>query len=193
LVEDTQIGLIINRIFSVSSLLIRLEVYLQAIAVWSDSPWAILVGYGPDFLDNSGDALLSEPLKTSAITGYVEGTLDSAWLSYLVEFGLPGFLLLCALFFSCIVRACRGLLCSKILDDSAYAVASLLGGLLFLAMAMSTQMLGYSKTSWLPLQLLVVASIGLRVWRMRAHVIYVSTPEKRTVQLKSDNLISRNT
>lgn len=162
LAASTQIDLIIDRLFSASSLFIRLEVFVQALAVWFSSLWAMLLGFGPDFLDSSGNPAYSDALKTSATTGYVEGTLDSAWLSYLIEFGLPGLLLLAALFAGGITKALRGLRCNPRFDERAFAEASLFGGLVFLVIAMTTQMLGYSKTSWLPLQLLVVARIGLR-------------------------------
>jgi hypothetical protein len=162
LAENTQIALIVDRLFSASSLLTRLEVYVQALAVWSASPWTVLLGYGADFLDSSGNAFFADPLKTSATTGYVEGTLDSAWLSYLVEFGLPGALLLAGLFARGLVNAVLGLRRSLRFDERAFAEASLFGGLVFLAIAMTTQMLGYTKTCWLPMQLLVVAAIGLR-------------------------------
>jgi uncharacterized membrane protein len=165
LAENTQIDLIVDRLFNASSLLIRLEVYVQALTVWSASPWTVLLGYGADFLDSSGNPLFADPLKTSAMTGHVEGTLDSAWLSYLVEFGLPGMLLLAGLFASGLANALRGVRRSPRFDERAFAEASLFGGLVFLAIAMTTQMLGYSKTSWLPLQLVVVAAIGLRARR----------------------------
>ena len=71
-------------------------------------------------------------------------------------------MLLLALFAGGLAKALRGLIQMARFDDHAYAQASLFGGLIFLAIAMTTQMLGYSKTSWLPLQLLVVAAIGLR-------------------------------
>lgn len=162
LAENAQIDLIFERLFSAGSLLTRLEVYLQAMEIWSSSAWTVLLGFGADFLDGSGNPAFADTLKTSATTGYVEGTLDSAWLSYMVELGLPALVLLLALFAGGLAKALRGLNQMARFDDHAYAQASLFGGLIFLAIAMTTQMLGYSKTSWLPLQLLVVAAIGLR-------------------------------
>jgi hypothetical protein len=157
-----QINLIIERLISASSFFLRLEVFSQALTLWSESLWTMLLGFGPDFLDNSGNPAYSILLKTSPITGYTEGTLDSAWLSYLIELGLPGLLLLAALFAGGIIKALRGLRSNPCFDERTFAEASLFGGLVFLVIAMTTQMLGYTKTSWLPLQLLVVAWIGLR-------------------------------
>jgi hypothetical protein len=161
LAENTQFDLIVDRLFSASSLLIRLEQYEQALSVWTSSSWTMILGFGPDFLDNSGNTVISDTLKAPEATGYVEGTVDSAWLSYLIELGLPGALLLAGLFVTGIANALRGLRRSPRFDERAFAEASLFGGLVFLAIAMTTQMLGYSKISWLPLQLLVVAAIGL--------------------------------
>lgn len=159
--ESTQIDLILDRLFNLSSLLARLEVYVQAIQVWASSAVTVLIGYGPDFLDSSGDALYSTALKTAQESGYVEGTLDSAWLSYLIEFGLPGLACLAWLFILGVQRVSAGLRRCARFDDIAWTHASLFGGLVFLVLAMTTQMLGYSKTAWLPVQVLVVAVIGL--------------------------------
>jgi len=115
-------------------------------------------GLGADFLDSSGDAQYATPYKTSKTTGYVEGTVDSAWLSYLIELGIPGAALLAALFWQGITRAARSIRHASRFDPSTYSSAALLGSLLYLAIAMGTQMLGYSKTAWLPFQVLVVAS-----------------------------------
>lgn len=146
---------------SVSSFFIRLEVFQQALSAWFSSPLNMLLGYGLGMLEGS-DSKLSVLFKTSSITGYSEGTLDSAWLSYLVELGLPGLLLLAALFARGIHNSLRGLRNCPSLDEFAFAEATLFASLVYLVFAMSTQMIGYSKISWLPLQLLVVAAVGLR-------------------------------
>lgn len=157
-----QVDLIGSRLISTSSFAIRLEVFNQALNSWLSSPPNLLFGYGLSMLEDSGNSSVSQFFKTSAATGYAEGALDSAWLSYLIELGLPGALLLAALFSRGILKSLRGLRSSTRFDEFAFAEASLFGGLVFLVIAMFTQMIGYSKISWLPLQLLVVSAIGLR-------------------------------
>ncbi len=159
---SNQIDFIGARLTGVSSLLIRLEVFQQALSTWVSYPLNALLGYGPSLLDGSSNTSLSQLFKFSAVTGYAEGALDSAWLSYLVELGLLGTLLLAALFARGIVNSLRGLRNCPRFDECVFAEASMFGGLVFLVIAMFTQMIGYSKISWLPLQLLVVAAIGLR-------------------------------
>jgi hypothetical protein len=99
-------------------------------------------------------------MKTNKETGYEEGTVDSAWLSYLIELGLPGAVLLAMAFRNGLSAGAKGLRAARRLDMHAYASATLIGGLSFLAIAMATQMLGYSKTSWLPFQVMFVSLVA---------------------------------
>lgn len=155
--QETQLDLIVDRLGSSSSLSARFDVYAQAMQLWISSPTGVMVGFGPDFLDNSGDPAYATPMKVSKESGYEEGTVDSAWLSYLIELGLPAALLLAMQFGTCMKYAIRRLKSAMTLDDDAYAAATLIGGLSYLAIAMTTQMLGYSKTSWLPFQVIFVS------------------------------------
>jgi hypothetical protein len=155
--QDTQVDMIVDRLGSASSLQARFEVYAQAMDLWASSPSGVAIGFGPDFLDNSGNPTYAIPMKTSKETGYEEGTVDSAWLSYAIELGLPGVMLLALVFRRGFLAAARGLRSAVRLDSNAYAAATVLGGLSYLAIAMATQMLGYSKTSWLPFQVVFVS------------------------------------
>lgn len=157
-----QLDLIGDRLANAGSFFIRLEVYQQALNVWFSSPLNVLLGYGPSMLEASSNPNVSQLFKISAVTGSAEGALDSAWLSYLIELGPFAALLLAALFAKGILNALRRLRSCERFDEHAFAEASLFGALVFLVIAMSTQMIGYSKISWLPLQLLVVSAIGLR-------------------------------
>jgi hypothetical protein len=163
LLDDPQLGLIVERLFDPSSLLVRAEVYAQAVGIWASSPLQLLLGFGPDFLDNSGHPELATALKTSKETGHVEGTVDSAWLSYLIELGVPGLLVLAAASWHGVRGAVRRIGRAARFDAAAYAQATVLGGLVYLAIAMTTQMLGYTKTAWLPFQLLVIGMLQLDV------------------------------
>lgn len=155
--QETQLDLIVDRLGSSSSLSARFDVYAQAMQLWISSPTGVTVGFGPDFLDNSGDPTYATPMKVSKESGYEEGTVDSAWLSYLIELGLPGAFLLALQFGKSMKQAVHKLKSSATLDRNAYAAATLIGGLSYLAIAMTTQMLGYSKTSWLPFQVIFVS------------------------------------
>src|SRR5262249_6478227 len=89
-------------------------------------------------------------------TGLTQGTVDSGWISYLIEAGVITFVVLVAIF----VRSLGAVLkySKQIRDDNVRSnqVASLLGALLFITIALSTQMLGYRMLAWLPFQLLII-------------------------------------
>lgn len=160
--EQSQLDLILGRLSSTSSLDARFSVYINAFGQWLSSPFRCLVGWGPDFLDSSGAPLIASTFKTAAGTGVVEGTVDSAWLSFLFELGIPALLMLFVFVARGLVLTGRNLFRAKAMNEEVYSDAALFGGILFLVVAMSTQMLGYSKLTWLPLQVLVLAASARR-------------------------------
>lgn|GEM_PF-3448316 len=162
LLETTQLELVLNRMSSTGSLNARFDVYEQAIDQWVASPIRTIVGYGPDFLDSSGEPTIATVFKTSKTNGYVEGTVDSGWLSYLFELGLPAFILILVFTWQGIMRVGRCILQAKFFNDDLYLRSSIFAGVIFLTIAMTTQMLGYTKISWLPLQVVTVALFGFR-------------------------------
>lgn len=132
----------------------RLEVYVQALQSWFSYPLQILTGMGPDFLDGSGDPGMSVTFKFSSIA--TQGTVDSGWISYLIELGVVAFAILVSLFIlsmSSVLKYLKQINQDSIHDTQAVYV---LGALFFLAVALSTQMLGYTKLTWLPFQLLII-------------------------------------
>jgi hypothetical protein len=153
---ESQAMLWSDRVFAVSSFSTRTEVYVQALGQWLSSPMQILIGAGPDFLDNSGDVRISQIYKMSNVTGAAEGTVDSGWMSFLIEFGVVGFAALVVWFVRSLfaplayLRRCAG---ARKYDTSATLVFA---GLAFMAIALFTQMLGYSKVTWFPFQLMVM-------------------------------------
>src|ERR1044072_1324005 len=116
----------------------------------------MILGTGPDFLDGSGEPGIVHLFTFSAITGLTEGTVDSGWLSYLIELGLIGFTLLVAAFARSIRSLIRHL---RRVDDPAIQNTQaiyVLAGVLFVSVALCTQMLGYTKLTWFPFQLLII-------------------------------------
>lgn len=134
----------------------RWAVFTQALTSWFSYPLQVLMGMGPDFLEGSGDTAMSAAFKLSTVTGTSQGTVDSGWISYLIELGIVSAAVLVAL----VVRSITALLKylkqtseANILDTQAVYV---LGSLFFIVVALATQMLGYTKLTWLPFQLLII-------------------------------------
>jgi len=140
------------------SLAVRLAVYVSAVTAWMGHPVQVVLGMGPDFLEGSGNPAMAMMFKTSSITGLAEGTVDSGWISYLTELGIVAFVALVwwvaqsvRSIYRCVMRAD-----SNELDMVAVSV---LAGLVFTAIALSTQMLGYTKVTWFPFQLLLIGFV----------------------------------
>jgi hypothetical protein len=154
-VDEKQFELMIGRFSSAGSLFIRFEIYHAAFVQWISNPTQILVGVGPDFLDASGVPAKALKFKTSLVTGFDEGTVDSGWISYLIELGIFSFSILVALFYKATKAAYqRFKFQNKLLRISPIGIY-VYACLLFMIVTLSTQMLGYTKTSWFPFQLLL--------------------------------------
>ena len=145
----------IDRFTSSSSLVARIEVYTTSFSQWLTNPIQIFIGMGPDFLDTSGVPEKAINFKKSLVTGIEEGTVDSGWISYLIELGILSFSILVLLFYKATKASYqrfkfqnKALLISP---TGIYVYACLL----FIIVTLSTQMLGYTKTSWFPFQLLL--------------------------------------
>jgi hypothetical protein len=153
--DFTQSAIYISRLNSNSSFITRIGVYIGALINWVKFPLNLFVGMGPNFLDGSGNQNIIQPFTTSIFSGMSENTIDSGWLSYLIELGLFSFLLLINIFYLSIKRTFVKLK-DNILFNRNNTGLIIFASLIFLALALTTQMLGYSKTSWLPFQLLVI-------------------------------------
>lgn len=166
--DHIQAALWIDRAFGSSSFNTRVEVIHQALSSWLAYPLQLVVGLGPDFLDGSGDPNIVTAFKFSPITGDVEGTVDSGWVSYLIELGVLGFVSLVALTYKSIATMLtyvRRIPRSGVQDPVAFYI---LGGLVFVVVALFTQMLGYSKVTWLPFQLVIIGLMHKRYASDRA-------------------------
>ena len=147
--------LLSESLVSAGSLETRFEVWYNAFAQWFTFLPQIFVGMGPNFFED-GNQSIAEEFKVSIDTDFVEGAIDSGWLSYLMEVGILFFSLLMILF----IRSMNSLIkyarnaSWEIISDSPFL--SVFGGLVFTAIALSTQSLGYSKVAWLPFQLILI-------------------------------------
>ena len=149
-----------KKLTALSSLYTRFEIYEQALVVWLEYPLQLLFGMGPDFLDGSGNPYIVTAFKTSKMTSVAQGTVDSGWISYLIELGVFGFILLLVIIRRSVVALIPNVKRMKNnLNYSKSAILSLVG-LTFTMIALSTQMLGYSKISWLPWQLIVIGLLN---------------------------------
>jgi hypothetical protein len=153
--DQNQLDLMLNRFYSSSSFVARTEVYSSAFFEWISYPIHVLIGMGPDFLDGSGVQEYSENFKKSSVTGIVEGTVDSGWLSYLIELGIILFLILISLFYKGTKAAYQYFKYPSSNDLFTPIGLYVFTSLIFTAMALTTQMLGYTKTLWFPFQLFV--------------------------------------
>jgi hypothetical protein len=134
----------------------RWEVYVQALTSWFTYPLHLLTGMGPDFLDGSGDTSISAAFKFSSVTGVTQGTVDSGWVSYLIELGVFTFAVLVALFVKSISSVLKYLKQINYEGIDKSQAVYVLGALFFISVALTTQMLGYTKLTWLPFQLLII-------------------------------------
>jgi hypothetical protein len=140
-----------------SSLGIRLSVYVSALDNWTARPIQVLLGMGPDFLDRSGDLGMMELFRRSSATGLAEGTVDSGWISYLIELGVISFVALATLIALATHSAYRRVIRARLMAVDGTLAVTVFAGLVFVTFAMTTQMLGYTKVTWFPFQLLVIA------------------------------------
>lgn len=147
---------ILNKIHSTDSIGVRAQVWLNALQQIFAQPWNLVVGLGPDVL-STGNAQLGSSFLVSSDTGAREGALDSSWMTYLLEFGILGILLLIALLTKAIsicIQYLQQFPIRALTDSSFFTV---FGGLVFVMFSFITQSIGYAKVSWLPFQLILIA------------------------------------
>jgi hypothetical protein len=154
-IDTSQLLFYSDRVSSDSSLIVRIGVYLTAFSSWIEYPINIIVGLGPSFLDGSGNQSIVEKFTKSKFTGMSENTVDSGWISYLLELGVFSFLILSFIFFQSIKRTII-IYFKNCSDLNNWHLIFIPLSLFFLVIALFTQMLGYTKTSWFPFQLLLI-------------------------------------
>ncbi len=152
--DSSQSTLYLERAISISSLSARFNIYVTAFNSWLSYPVNMIIGLGPSFLDGSGKENIAKNFTES------EGTVDSGWISYLLELGFISFFILIYIFKYSISSLITYI--NKVGKNINYHTAAIyiLGALFFLVVALFTQMLGYTKTSWLPFQLLIIGCMN---------------------------------
>jgi hypothetical protein len=141
---------------STGSFVVRVQVWINALQVLLERPWYLIFGLGPSFIE-LGNQQFASLFKMAADSRDLEGALDSTWLTYFIEFGALGFILVVGLFlksFLVIKQYLRQMPDVSITNSSFLTV---FGGLVYLSFAFVTQSLGYAKISWLPFQLVLIA------------------------------------
>jgi hypothetical protein len=146
--DATQITLWVDRLMSWSSLIVRSDVYYNAILVFFNSPLYTVFGFGPDFLTQSG-SLASIPFKMSSMGK--EGTVDSGWLTYIIEIGIVGSIILLTIKWYSLKKCLRNIRYYNI-----YKVV--LVTLIFIILGSFTQVMGFSKISIFLYQLIIIAN-----------------------------------
>lgn len=142
---------------SIGSFIIRTQVWLSALKELVEQPWYLFLGIGPNVIE-AGNQELAELFKVANDTRGVEGALDSSWLTYFVELGIVSLFILIRL----VIRVFRIFMSylyemsvDKIVNTSFLAT---FGGFVYILFSFITQSLGYAKISWLPFQLILIAS-----------------------------------
>ena len=152
--DNSQSSLFLERANSISSLSTRFNVYITAFKSWLSYPVNMVFGLGPSFLDGLGKESIAQNFTES------EGTVDSGWISYLLELGFISFFILIYIFKYSISSLITYI--NKVGKNVNYHTAAIyiVGALFFLVVALFTQMLGYTKTSWFPFQLLIIGCMN---------------------------------
>lgn len=144
-----------------TSLFARFEVFWSALATALQEPARMLVGFGPDASTRLHGALMEQARSGSDGT---EGAIDSAYLTFLIDYGV----VFVGLFTAYGVRTFTRLLRVLRQDPGAQGVlATLCAVFAFIFVAALTQTLGTSKVAWLVAQLFAITGICL-VPRARA-------------------------
>lgn len=163
---SNQLDLFLGRLSEVSSLLTRTDIYVAALSAWSNFPLQWIIGMGMGFLEH-GAGNVAILFTTSHLTGFSEGTVDSGWLSYLIELGIPLFIGLLSLFFRSIINTYKNFITKLKCNNIDLMSLNIFSALLYTAISLTTQMLGYSKTSWIIFELMVIGCLHYKPLAIR--------------------------
>lgn len=141
---------------NVSSLMIRFEVWQNALSELISQPWFIPFGLGPNAIEAGNQEIASE-FKVSYVSRQIEGALDSTWLTYLVEFGVIGFIIILWFFYWCLVVMKNALFSLPREKVSSPTFTMALCGIIYLLVSSISQSLGYAKISWFAFTILLTA------------------------------------
>jgi hypothetical protein len=124
------------------SFLIRLTVYESAFNVLLRNPWRLLVGYGPDATIRMVNDIVDSAKRGSA---GLEGAIDSAYVTYLFEYGIV-FLTLLVMYLINMLR--RLLHDTRKPSFNSFVPTALFAIQVFICVAALTQVIGTSKVAW---------------------------------------------
>ena len=151
---SNQVQLWYIRLSGISSLKERLFNYSEALSQWLDYPIALIIGMGPDFLNSSGNPDITGGFKKSGEKLTV-GTVDSGWVSFFIEIGFLGGVILIIIFMNQIIKFIR----LKINQPGDININQLINiSTIFFAISLLTQMIGYTKLVWLPVQVMAISA-----------------------------------
>ena len=145
----------IYRMLSLDSLEDRIGVYVNAFYMLIVNPFKIFIGFGPDFFTCCGEPNLQNLFKINFFTGRVNNAIDSAIITFFIEFGV--------IIFSYFII--------KIITLIKYAYNStgnenllFLQILIFLILYSLTQLIGLSKIMWIIIILISIINSNYKKW-----------------------------
>jgi hypothetical protein len=140
-------------VFDTGSFNLRLSVYESTLNVLSQNPERLLFGFGPD-----SSTLLSgeiiESAKTSRST--IEGAIDSAYMTFLFEYGVIFVILFVIYCIHTIVRLFKNL---KRNHEYQSVHITLLVVFTYVLVASISQVIGTSKVAWIVIQMFALSGI----------------------------------
>lgn len=162
ILNDVTRDLFFERFTSGTSLYIRFEVYKNAFNEFLKYPLNWIIGLGPEFLTGAGNKIISTPFYVNSRSGVEEGTVDSTYVTILIEYGLLIFSIILLYIYKLIAKffiIFRSNQTSYFKDYvGLYSIFFLFitGGL--------TQIVGLSKVSWLFFESIVMIGILHKIY-----------------------------
>jgi len=157
ILNDVTRNLFFERFTSGTSLYIRIGVYKNALNEFLGYPLNWIIGLGPEFLSGAGNKIISTSFYVNSRNGVEEGTVDSSYVTILIEYGLLIFTLILLYIYKIIAKffiIFRNNQISYFKDYiGLFSIFFLFitGGL--------TQIIGLSKVSWLFFESIVMIGI----------------------------------
>ena len=135
----------------------RFCVFGSTINVFNDNAERVLMGFGPD-----ASMLMSNKITDSAKTncgGGVEGAIDSAYMSFIFDYGFV-FGLLFLLFLGLSISSVATVACRFAKQGARHVLVPLSGILVFIVAACISDVLGTGKVAWLVIGMLSIVGVA---------------------------------
>lgn len=152
----------VTKLVGLSSLKVRLDLINSVTQVFLERPWHIFFGFGPESanrMSGGPDGWLFTMAKTTRAG--TEGTIDSAFLGFLFEYGIIGLLILAVQIIKIGMILIAGLMDNK--KSFVYRQWCLLFFCVFFCILLTgiVQVVGMSKVAWILGQIFACLSIFL--------------------------------